>query len=102
MSRSVNRERMSASKLVSFVIAHHRPSYLFPSKIRNSCHREPRVLFFVFLSSAVCFLGRSRNAATELENLKDAVEGTVGHSVTCADRADPVHPIVLRGSGLEQ
>jgi len=44
----------------------------------------------------------SRNAATELENLKDAVEGTVGHSVTRTDRDDPVHPIVLPGSGLEQ
>src|ERR1700721_1487652 len=97
MSRSVNRGRMSASKLVSFAIAHRLLLNLF----QRSGTRAPRNSRAAFLCPRFASSASHENAARESENLKDAVDGTVGHSVTCIDREDPVHPIVLRGAGLE-
>jgi hypothetical protein len=90
---------MSASKLVSFVITHHFLIVIISIKDQELVQR--RNSRAGFLSPAIRFLNKLRNAARESENLKDAVEGTVGHSVACTDCDDPVHPIVLRGAGFE-
>src|ERR1700677_2351473 len=87
---------MSASKLVNFVIAHH--SFLFPSKIRNLCHRETRALF---LCRRDLLLGKTRKRCERIREPQRCCKEDLEHSVTCTDRDDPVHPIILRGAGLK-